>query len=242
LKCLAVSHGRCIGWLLLLLAAAARAQGLPGGLAGSVGLATDEVFRGLSQNDGQLSPQFDLHDVQGPWYVGVSADGIRRGEEAGAGVEAIAYAGFQYRFGEDWIDRVTLRHYDYPGNAHRTRYDYDELGLSVAWRERIVLSFIASPDTFAADYLGHYGSGAAYCYELVAHQPLPLGVSAIAGLGYYDLRQQIGAGYAYWSAGLQYRWRSWAFDLRYVGTDSTARLHFEDDAGNRAVFSAFWLF
>ena len=61
-------------------------------------------------------------------------------------------------------------------------------------------------------------------------------------MGYYDLRQQIGTGYAYWSAGVERRWRSWAFDLRYVGTDATAREHFQDDAGNRVVLSAFWLF
>jgi uncharacterized protein (TIGR02001 family) len=224
--------------LLLSLAARAHAQGV----GGSVGLATDYVFRGLSMNEGQLSPQLDLHDVLGQWYGGVSAEEVRRGEDERAGAELIGYIGYQYRIGDDWTNQVTLRHYDYPGNAHRTRYDYDELGLSFAWRERIVLTLIASPDTYAVDYLGNYGSGTAFCYELVGRQPLPYGLSAVAGVGYYDLRQQIGTGYAYWSAGLEYRWHSWAFDLRYVGTDATARLHFEDDAGDRAVFSAFWLF
>jgi hypothetical protein len=71
---------------------------------------------------------------------------------------------------------------------------------------------------------------------------LPLGLSGVAGLGYYDLRRQIGTGYAYWSAGLERRWGRWAFDLRYVGTDTTARQHFEDDAGDRVVLSALWLF
>jgi uncharacterized protein (TIGR02001 family) len=223
---------------LLSLASVSRAQGL----AGSVGLATDDLFRGLSQNAGQLSPQVDLHEVVGQWYGGVSAAGARRGENVGLGAELIAYAGYQQRFGDDWIDRVTLRHYDYPGNPHRSRYDYDELGLSFGWRERIVFSVIASPDTYSQDYQGNYGSGAAFCYELVAQQPLPRGLSAIAGLGYYDLRRQIGTGYAYWSAGLEHRWGSWAFDLRYVGTDRASRHHFEDDAGDRAVLSAFWLF
>jgi hypothetical protein len=41
---------------------------------------------------------------------------------------------------------------------------------------------------------------------------------------------------------VEYRWRSWTVDLRYVGTDATARDRFEDDAGNRVVLSAFWLF
>ena len=37
---------------------------------------------------------------------------------------------------------------------------------------------IASPDTYSADYLGHYGTGAAYCYELVGRQPLLAGLAA----------------------------------------------------------------
>ena len=211
-------------------------------LGGSVGVATDELFRGLTENDRQISPQADLHAVQGSWYAGLSAAEVRRGIGRGARVELNAYAGVQRRFGEDWSGRVTLRHYDYPGNALRTRYNYDELALSVAWHERLIATAVASPDTYFADYAGNYGSGAAYCFELSARQPLPLQLSAVAGVGYYDLQHQIGTGYAYWSAGLNRRWGAWALDLRYVGTDATARHHFETLAGDRAVLSAFWLF
>jgi uncharacterized protein (TIGR02001 family) len=210
-------------------------------LGGSLGLATDDVFRGLTQSDGQVSPQGDLHAIAGAWYGGVSAEGVRR-DDAGAGAELIGYLAFQQQLGDDWSGRVTVRHYDYPGNRSRSRYDYDELGLSLGWRERIVLTVIASPDTYSHDYQGNYGSGAAFCYELVARQPLLAGLAGVAGLGYYDLRRQIGTGYAYWSAGVEHRWRSFVFDLRYVGTDATARHRFEDDAGDRAVLSAFWLF
>jgi uncharacterized protein (TIGR02001 family) len=211
------------------------------GLAGSLGLASDDVFRGVTQSDGQISPQTDLHATVGPWFGGISAEGVRR-DDARAGAELIGYLGLQQPLGDDWSGRVMLRHYDYPGSQFRTRYNYDELGLSLAWRERIMLTVIASPDTYARDYLGNYGSGKAFCYELVGRQALPAGFAAVAGVGYYDLRQEIGAGYAYWSAGVDHRWRSFAFDLRYVGTDATARHRFEDDAGNRVVLSAFWLF
>jgi len=211
------------------------------GLGGSLGLASDDVFRGVTQSDGQPSPQGDLHAIVGPWYAGVSAEDVRRDDER-AGAELIGYLGLQQPLGDDWTGRATLRHYDYPGNRYRSRYDYDELGLSLSWRERIVVTVIASPDTYFRDYLGNYGSGKAFCYELVGRQPLPAAFAAVAGVGYYDLRQQIGTGYAYWSAGVERRWRSCAFDLRYVGTDATAREHFQDDAGNRVVLSAFWLF
>jgi uncharacterized protein (TIGR02001 family) len=114
--------------LLLSLARLADAQSL----GGSLGVATDDVFRGLSQSDSQISPQADLHAVLGPWYGGVSAEEVRRGVDERAGGELIAYAGYQQRLAEDWTGRVTLRHYDYPGDALRSRYNYDELALSRA--------------------------------------------------------------------------------------------------------------
>jgi uncharacterized protein (TIGR02001 family) len=224
--------------LPLLLARLADAQSL----GGSLGVATDDVFRGLSQSDGQISPQADLHAVLGPWYGGVSAEEVRRGVDERASAELIAYVALQQQLAEDWAARVTLRHYDYPGNALRTRYNYDELALSVGWRERLMLTLVVSPDTYFRDYSGNYGSGAAYCAEFGARQPLPFGLSGVVGLGYYDLRRQIGTGYTYWSAGLNRRWRAWVVDLRYVGTDTSARHHFEGLAGDRAVVSAFWLF
>ncbi|HEY4972880.1 MAG TPA: hypothetical protein VII41_04680, partial [Steroidobacteraceae bacterium] len=79
--------------MLLLLSSAARAQGL----GGSLGAATDDLFRGLSENNGHISPQADLHALLGPWYGGLSAEVVRRGIDRGPGAEVIAYAGFQHR-------------------------------------------------------------------------------------------------------------------------------------------------
>jgi uncharacterized protein Gcw-chp len=144
--------------LPLLLARLADAQSL----GGSLGVGTDDVFRGLSQSDGQISPQGDLHAVLGPWYGGVSAEEVRRGVDQRASAELIAYAGYQQRLAEDWTGRVTLRHYDYPGDGLHGRYDYDELALSLAWRERLIVTAVASPDTYFRDYDGNYGSGPAW--------------------------------------------------------------------------------
>lgn len=211
-------------------------------MGGSVGATTDELFRGLSQSDNQASAQADLHYTYAQWYGGVLAEEVRRGEDLSVRAEAIAYLGYQRRLGDDWSAGLALRHYDYPGNPNRTRYDYDEFAATLGWRERVSVNIIASPDTYAFDYQGHYGSGAAYCYELALREPLPLGLAANAGVGYYDLRREIGSGYGYWSAGLERQWRGWDFDLRYVGTDSAARYRFRDEAANRVVAGAFWSF
>ncbi|HEY3730538.1 MAG TPA: TorF family putative porin [Steroidobacteraceae bacterium] len=224
--------------MLLALPAAAHGDGL----GGSIGVATDDAYRGVSYSNDQLSPRGEFHGVLGPWFAGVSAEEIRRGLNRGAGAEVIAYIGYQLPITDGWSVQATMRHYDYPGNLFRAQYNYDELELSVGWQQRVVVSAIASPDTYSHDYLGNFGNGRAFAYEVAARQPLPAGLSALAGLGYYDLRHEIGIGYFYGSVGLERRWRSWAVDLRYVDTDGTAKQHFEDDARSRLVLSVFWTF
>ena len=227
------------GWLALLWSASAcRADGF----GGSVGIASDEVFRGLTQSDHQLSPQLDLHYALSGWYAGISADEVRRGLNESANVGLIAYLGYQYRFNDDWSGSLAIRRYDYPGYPHRYDYDYSEAALSVSWRDRILASVIASPDVFFADYQCDYGRGAAYTGELAARQPLARGFRLNAGVGYYDLHRQIGTGYAYGSAGISTQWHSWNFDVRYVATDGSAQRRFEELADNRVVLSALWLF
>jgi uncharacterized protein (TIGR02001 family) len=228
-----------IGFLaLLLFASACRADGF----GGSVGVASDEVFRGLTQSDHQLAPQLDLHYGLSGWYAGISGVEVRRGANDAASGGIIAYLGYQYRFSNDWSSSLAIRRYDYPGYQHRYNYDYSEAALSVSWRDRIVANVIASPDVFFADYQGDYGRGAAYTGELAARQPLSHAISLNAGIGYYDLHHQIGTGYTYGSAGISTQWRSWNFDVRYVATDGTARRRFEQFAENRVVLSLLWFF
>jgi uncharacterized protein (TIGR02001 family) len=223
---------------LLCFASVCRADGF----GGSVGIASDEVLRGLTQSDHQLSPQLDLHYTLSGWYAGISGVEVRRTYNYSANVGLIAYLGYQYRFNDDWSGSAAIRRYEYPGYQTRPDYNYDEAQLTVSWRDRIVASVIASPDVYFADFQGNYGRGAAFCGELAARQSLPRGFSLNAGVGYDDLHRQIGTGYAYGSAGISTQWHAWNFDLRYVATDATAKRRFEQFAENRIVFSVLWLF
>jgi len=71
---------------------------------------------------------------------------------------------------------------------------------------------------------------------------LPYGFSLDAGIGFYDLHQEVGAGYAYWSAGVAKQWRYWQLTVRYIGTNAEARAVFGTLAVDRVVASAAWLF
>jgi len=60
----------------------------PWDVAFGASIMSNYVFRGVTQSDGQPSPQGDLHAIVGPWYAGVSAEDVRRDDER-AGAELI---------------------------------------------------------------------------------------------------------------------------------------------------------
>ncbi len=233
---------RRTGCYAALFAALSASIACAGDIGGALGASNDNVFRGLSQSEGQASVQADAYAAGTSWIGGLSAETVKRLREQGTGVELIPYLAYQRVLSADWSGAVSVRHYDYPGNPYRSRYDYDELSASLKWRERVLLQLIGSPDTYAVTDYHRYGRGAAFAVELTARQPLPHGLSADLGIGYYDLQPEIAASYAYWSAGLARRWDAYELALRYVGTDATARHLFGALAGDRLVASLLWSF
>jgi uncharacterized protein (TIGR02001 family) len=211
-------------------------------LDGSLAAATDNVFRGLTQSQGDPSVQIDGYISTTHWFGSLTAETVKRESSEATGAELVAYLGYQQLLSEDWSGAISVRHYDYPGNPNRALYNYDELSASVNWRQQLVLALVASPDTYAAVSYDRYGRGSAYAAELTGREPLPYGMSVEAGVGYYDLNQEIGAGYAYWSAGLGKQWRAFEATLRYIGTDAQARRLFDSLAGDRVVASVAWFF
>ncbi len=233
---------RRTAWSTALLAALSAPVACAGEFGGVLGASSDNVFRGLSQSQGQASVQADAYAAGSSWFGGLSAETIKRGRDEASGAQLIAYLAYQRLLSADWSGALGVRHYDYPGNPYRGRYDYDELSASLKWRERVLLQLIGSPDTYAATDNHRYGRGAAFAAEITARQPLPHGLSADIGIGYYDLQPEIAASYAYWSAGLARRWDAYELALRYVGTDATARHLFGELAGDRLVASVLWSF
>lgn len=211
-------------------------------LQGSVGISSDNVFRGLTQSDGEASVQADGYLTATHWFGGVAAESVKRQADQPTGAEAIGYVGYQQLLAENWSGALSARHYDYPGNRYRSLYHYDELSASIGWHQQLLLELIASPNAFAAAGYDRYGRGMAFASELTGRQPLPYGLSADAGIGFYDLRQEVGTGYAYWSVGAGRQWRSWQLGVHYIGTNAQARHLFGTLAGDRVVASVAWFF
>lgn len=211
-------------------------------MQGSLGASTDNVFRGVSLSDQQASFLGDLHVAGTRWFGGLAADTVRLLPHQSTQAQAVGYLGYQRPLGERLRGTLSVRHYDYLGNRYRSRYDYDEIGVTLSWQDRLFAQLIGSPDTYEATEYHRHGRGAALAAELSGTQPLPLGLSAQVGLGYYDLRQELGAGYLYWSAALSKQWAAWTFSVSYIDTDTSGRVLFGSLAGPRAVASVVWSF
>ncbi len=233
---------RASRWLLLVCGLLQAPFGRAIDLQGSLGLSSDNVFRGLTQSQGDPSAQADGYVTATHWFGGLTVESVKRAAEESTGAEVIGYVGYQQLLSENWNAALSVRHYDYPGDRFRSLYHYDELSATFGWHRQLLLELIASPDTFAAAPFDRYGRGSAYAAELGGRQPLPYGLSLDAGIGYYDLRSQVGSGYAYWSAGVGKQWRNWQLGVRYIGTDAQARHLFQSLAGDRVVASVAWLF
>lgn len=224
--------------LPLALAGPARAHSV----GGSIGVASEYIYRGVSQSDGDPSAQVDVHYYgQQNWYAGLWAASVRRGEDHTT-AELNAYLGYNFAIAADWNGSLSLVHYDYPWNHPRRSYAYDELTATLAYGDRVFVSVAASPDTSFERSYDRTARSAAFAYDLALHQPIFRGLSADAGVGYYDVRRQLDAGYAYYSTGLGYRWRSLQLQLLYIGTNPTAKRLFYEDAAHQWTLAALWRF
>lgn len=229
---------------MVVIALTASTSAFGGAWGGSLGAATDYVFRGLSQSDGQPSAQGDGHYY---WNTGAFAGlwgaTVERGMDRGTTAEFNAYLGYAWPIGSDCSAKVTAIHYDYPWNRPRRRYNYDELAATAAYVDYVFLTVTASPDTSRESTRYSTDRRAAFSYDLILRLPLPHDWSVNGGIGYYDLHRVLGAGYVYWNAGVGYALGPVQFEVSYIGTNATAKTLFYDNAAqNRWVASALWHF
>ncbi|HWY24819.1 MAG TPA: TorF family putative porin [Nevskia sp.] len=238
------SAGTVLALALLVAPGAARAEGW----GGSVGLASDYVYRGLTLSANQPAGQLDLHysgdaGAGGNWYAGLWASSVRRLPDYATSAEFDPYLGYQRRFAQRWSANLSAVRHQYPWDNPGGRYNYEEFSGTVGYADRAFLTVAFSPDSSVEAHY-HFVSGrAVLAYDLALRQPLPHAFSLNAGIGYRDLRWAVDSGYVYGNAGVGWDWRRFHLDLSYIGTNGTARrLFYEDTAVRRLVGSVLWRF
>ncbi|HET7132164.1 MAG TPA: TorF family putative porin [Gammaproteobacteria bacterium] len=202
----------CAPWLCcavgLAASATAAAQDAAVGVNGYLTLGNGYWSRGLSQNDG-LSLQLGV-DYQhssgffaGGWAANVDYT-IEYSAEQPRDVVINAYAGYHAK-SEDWSWTVVLGRYLYPGTA--ITYDYDELGATVGFRDRVFYTASYSPSFYAQSH-------AALNQELSFALPLRGDLELGATLGRFALAGS-SVDYTHWNVGVSKVVRRVVVDLRY---------------------------
>ncbi len=228
-------------------------------VSGSVGIASDYRFRGVSQSDQEMAVQGGLTLThESGVYAGLWASNLAGwGTFGGANMELDLIAGYKARLAHDATLDVGLTWYTYPGGAARTAFvePYAKLtgtagpatltaGAAYAPKQQAIGKWYDTGASAAAGVYDHPGARDDNLYlwgdGAVAVAGTP--VTAKAHVGHSWGQDGLGpnatavsptGSYWDWSLGADVAWRRLTLGVAYVGTDISDR----DAASLRPSFS-----
>jgi uncharacterized protein (TIGR02001 family) len=229
-----------------MLAAAAQGRAA-GNIGGSLALTSDYVFRGLSQTCGKPAAQADLHyRWSGPRtaesFLGVWGSTDLASQSCPTPGEINIYLGHSWLTGiADSSATLTYAHYAYPGSADG-HYDYDELEGAWAFQDRLFLTLAWVPNALGYTHHGPERDRNALSFGAQLNEPIGTRFTASAGVGYDQIADITGAGFAFWNAGLAYGRGAAQIGVSYFGTADRARRLYGGQGGNRWAATVIWRF
>lgn len=232
-----------VPWALALaiaLAPVSRAEA--DGWGGSLGFASNNLYRGRSLTLDRPAWLADLnYEIGTEWTLGVAASAERPEREAAAAQFALRIDR-RWQLDEDWAAKVGLAHYDEPWNHWHNELRYDEINAAIGYRGRWGLSVALTPNRTAVyAYADPERNGFAAWTELTFRQPIADRLAADFGLGYAHLARSGDRDYRYGSAGLSYGLGDFGFYFARVWSDAAEPYYWWEDAGRRRPARSRWL-
>ena len=232
--------------LLIIAALLASITEVHAEFTGTTSLATDYVFRGISNTDEDPAVQGSLdYSHENGLYAGMWASNVKFRENAGvdavdtvdeASIEIDYYAGFagESASGVGWD--VGAIYYSYPGAEADLNYDYGEacstLNYSfeaVPLQPEIGVGLYYSPEYFGDSGKATYTSG-----TLQLSLPEEFGINFTAGKQWFDEALD----YMDWKLGVTKALAGFDFEIAYTDTDlSKSDCGGESICAGRAIFS-----
>ncbi len=203
-------------------------------LAASLGVGTDNVFRGVSQTlgDAAVEAYGEIAFASGLYAYawGSNVDFVPDSEpDDGATYEVDVAVGYAHSFSDRWSTDVTLVRYMFPGA--KTDADYTELITTLWLDEQYYATVGYSNSVFATDADGLF-------YRVGASQELPLDLALSAELGHYDLGNAYEASYTYTSLKLERPVGPVTVSLAYHDTFGDDReIFYSQSVGSRFVLA-----
>lgn len=199
-----------------------------------LGAGTNRVRRGVAYGDDPFVQARASAYAGNGWFFGVSGANVRTTH---SGLEVIADAGYGWPLADGWEAQLAVSHYDYHGNARLRRFRYDDLTLTLDYRDVLFVSVTGSPNTAFLIGNGQIRTGKTVSWDLILRYPFLPGWSATAGIGYSRLEAFPEFGYLYGNAAVGWQIGQMQVNLSYIATDSTAKVRFGTAAENRWVAS-----
>lgn len=214
------------------------------GPGGSIGITSDYVLRGVSQTQGKAAVQADLHwDFPRGWSAGVWASQVELKPQHDS-TELDGYLQWHGSLSTDFDLGATATHYSYPDDPRPVGYNYDELSLSLVWRDqvRIAASWIPGVNLYSrADGLADHQQ--VLTLEAGWHRDLLPGLDLSAGVGYYDPTGLEYASYGYGDVTLGWKYGHWRVNLAWIWVqDERHRQYSPGPAGGPLAGTVSWVF
>ncbi|MGE5548534.1 MAG: TorF family putative porin [Solirubrobacterales bacterium] len=201
----------------------AKSEGVLGGkFIGTATVASDYVFRGISQTDEAAAIQggIEWHHKDGP-FLGVWGSNVNFNDGNQASAEIDWYGGYAGTYRSLGYDARVI-YYSYPGADTPRTYDFWELGLALTHEPvtglTLTLGYNISPDYFNESGVGQYARAeAAYA---VSGLPMPLKLSAGVARQFIEDNTAFGTpDYWTWSLGVATEVSGLSLGLTYSDTD-----------------------
>jgi uncharacterized protein (TIGR02001 family) len=211
-----------------LLLASATAFGAE--ISGNVALATDYVYRGISQTNEEATIQggFDVEGEAG-FYAGVWASNIA----FDGSVEIDVYAGYAGEFTEDLGFDVGVLHYEYPNDAGPNDSSFDEVYGSLGYKDLTV------GINYSNDFYFESGTATYFYIDYALSLPNDFGLGFHYGDQSISDNDTLGVpDYADYSVSLSRTWADIDFALTWFDTDLSSNECFggSDNCDSRVVF------
>lgn len=194
-------------------------------IGGELTIATDYVYRGISQtmSDPALQAELAVEHETG-WYGWVWASNVdfvaAAAPDDGAALEVNVAIGYSHELSDSLSVSVEGAAYIFPGTRPGYDYDYAEwlLGLQLHGRHRLTIGH--SKSVFGSGDIGRFYA-AATTLDLTSRARLDV------ELGYYDLQDALDFSYGYAEASIVYDADRFEWRLSYTTSDDNARTGFD---------------
>ncbi len=211
------------------------------GFAGSVGVATDYVHRGISQTQGEPSAFLRAdYTAENGVYGGVWLGRTQMYERIPTGesgnIELDAYVGYARSVGAGMLVNLQATRYTFPRQSFLGSYDYNELAMALSWRELVSLTYAVADNFLGQDTPSRYG-------EIAIRYPLPYRFTIAAAAGVNDIRKPKNVSYWHVEFGVSRPVGPLQLDVWYTTTfDDAERIFWSDQTGGRVVAIASFAF